>query len=369
LLTVVVSDIVTTVVVIWEAQLSIHKRVGKHKTSYQVKWRNELGRQTSKVFNTKREASAFEAMVITNKDRGTSLDHRGGKAEFSAYVDEWKRTKATQRPSTRRRRDGILDKHILPHLGSRAISSIKPHDIQRLVNTWTSDGLSPRTVTHHIRVISPIFDMAVKNDLITRNPCSYLNLPKIRKAPVRALTPEECRRLIEAMPDHYRPMIRFTLATGVRWGEVVALTINCLDIKNRQIHVKQSKTDAGIRSIPLHEDDLQVIIGHLRDTARTCSQPGDPLFVTERGSALNNSNFRQRVFKNAAIEANLAGITFHDLRRTHATMLVAAGVDIKTVQYRMGHESITTTLAIYATPTEGNLRKSVDAIDLYLNQT
>jgi integrase len=334
--------------------------------SYQVKWRDDLGHQASKVFKTKRAAIDFQAMVTTNKNRGTSLDHRGGRLEFSSYVAQWKTTKTSQRPTTQRRRDGILSKHVLPHLGAKAISSIKSTDIQRLVSQWEAAGLSPRTVTHHIRIISPIFDMAVKDNLITRNPCEHVSLPKVRKVPIRVLTPDECRRLIDATPLHYRSLISFTLATGVRWDELANLTIGCLNVALKQVSIKHSKTDAGVRTLPLDEADIAEVLGHVHDTRRGLSMTETPLFVTEDGSPVNYANFRQRVFCKAVKRAGLEGVTFHSLRRTHATMLVAEGLDLKVIQYRMGHESIQTTLALYAAPLEANLRKSAGVSSRYL---
>jgi integrase len=82
---------------------------------------------------------------------------------------------------------------------------------------------------------------------------------------------------------------------------------------------------------------------------------------------MNSSNFRQRVFTKALEASGLTGVTLHDLRRTHATALVAAGVDLKTIQYRMGHRDIATTLKIYAQVTEAGKAKAAGVMEGYFS--
>ena len=85
------------------------------------------------------------------------------------------------------------------------------------------------------------------------------------------------------------------------------------------------------------------------------------------GSRLHHSNFRRRVFIPACEKAGLKEVTFHDLRRTHATMLVAEGHDLKVIQERMGHRSISTTLSFYAKATERGQAKAAGTKTRYLN--
>jgi integrase len=92
----------------------------------------------------------------------------------------------------------------------------------------------------------------------------------------------------------------------------------------------------------------------------------EPLFSSPEGHEIHYRNFIQRVFKKAAIKADLPNITFHDLRRTHATILIASGASQKVVQERLGHRSISTTLALYTQGTEQGHTDAANATAKYL---
>ena len=100
---------------------------------------------------------------------------------------------------------------------------------------------------------------------------------------------------------------------------------------------------------------------------RTGANENEPLFSSPEGHEIHYRNFIQRVFKKAASKAELPNITFHDLRRTHATILIASGASQKVVQERLGHRSISTTLALYAQGTEQGHIDAASATQKFLN--
>jgi integrase len=117
---------------------------------------------------------------------------------------------------------------------------------------------------------------------------------------------------------------------------------------------------------PVLTADIDVISRHLAATGRTGANGEQPLFTSPEGKSLHSSNFRQRVFLKALEAADLQGVTFHDLRRTHATVLVAAGVDPKAIQQRLGHKDVVTTLKYYARPTDQGIAKAAEVMSNYL---
>jgi len=338
--------------------MSIHKINGKTGTRYQVKYLQSNGRQSAKNFRTKKEAQDFEASIRSAKSKGSWVDTKAATIKFSDYVEVWKATKTNQRPRTAYRRDNILNKHLLPALGNMTLRSIHRSDIQKLVTKWTNDGLAPRTIKHHVRILHPIFQMAVLDDVIVKNPTVGVNTPRPGKVERHALSPSECVALINATPSEYQPLIKIALATGMRYQEIQDLKINDLDLLRKALTIRESKTDAGLRSIKLSDEDVRVVAGHLSSNGRTGVNKDEPLFTSPEGHQIHYRNFIQRVFKKAAITAGLPNITFHDLRRTHATILIASGVSHKVVQERLGHRSISTTLALYA---QGTKQGHIDA--------
>jgi integrase len=332
--------------------VSIHKINRKSGTRYQVKFLQSDGRQSARNFLTKREAQAFEALIRSAKSKGTWVDTKAANIQFADFVETWKKTKTNQRKSTATRRDSILKNHLLPTLGNKTLRSIHRSDIQELVNTWIEDGLSPRTIKYHIRILSPIFQMAVLDDIIPKNPTIGVSTPKPRNVVRHPLNPEECVALINAVPAEYQPFIRIAIATGMRFQEIQQLTIGDFDPLKKTLTVRESKTDAGLRSIRLSDEEIDVIKNYLSSQGRTDVQACEPLFTSPKGHQIQYRNFIQRVFKKAAKQAGLPEIVFHDLRRTHATILINAGTNQKVVQERFGHKSIATTLSLYAQGTE-----------------
>jgi integrase len=346
--------------------MSIHKKQTKSGPRYQVKWRRIDGSQASKSFRTKKEAETWQAQVISERAKGTLIDERRGKIPFKELVSEYLANKTHQRTTTIRRREGNLNKHILPALGDRPICHIRHSDVQTMVTKWVNDGLAPRTIKQHIQVMKPIFDYAVKDDMIAKNPTKGLNLPRVEESQHKALTGEECHRLLENIPEFYRAFIYITLATGMRWQEITSLQVGDLDLLKSELTIRESKTDAGRRTIELSATDVEVIAGHLAATGRTAASPDGPLFTSPKGSTMHGSNFRQRVFYAACEAAGLDGLTFHDLRRTHATALVAAGVDPKSIQQRLGHRDISTTLKTYAQVTADGRKRAASVMNDFL---
>lgn len=338
---------------------------GKKGRSYKVRYRDASGGQRAKAFGTLAEAKAFKGSTDQARRTGGLTDTRPDKVTFAQLTEAWRQSKR-HRPSTALRRDGILNNHLLPVLGHLTLDKIRYSTLQDLVNRWTSQGLKPNTIRNHVRTLVPILDRAVKDDLLAKNPASGLELPKIHRKEARALTPDECISLIEAADDDYAPIIEMLLATGCRWGEFAALNIEDFSAKDHTLRIKNSKTDAGNRTIDLGPEFSNVIIKHLLATGRSGAPVGSPLFTSPKGARLVHANFRARVFLPACQRAGLTDITIHSLRRTHATMLITRGDNAKAVQHRMGHASIQTTLSYYAVATEADRRNTAGAMSDYL---
>jgi integrase len=336
--------------------------------SYQVRYRDQDGKQRSATFRTAKEAEAFKADIDHRRHHGGLPPVQADKLTFAELAASWV-ADTDHRHSTARRRDGILDKYLLPALGRQPIGRIRHSTLQSLVNDWKRSGLKPRTIRNHVNILRSILDRAVRDDIIVKNPAVGLTLPKPQRTEPRSLTADECRRLIDAVDNYHRPIIVILLATGCRWSEIAGMDIGDFDRHAQVLHVRNSKTDTGIRSIPIDADDAALIVRHLLSTGRTGCAADDPLFVGPTGKRLEYANFRNRVFNPAVKAAGLTGVSPHDLRRTHATMLVSLGHNVKAVQERMGHASIQTTLTHYASATAHDLKATASAKATYMAET
>jgi integrase len=177
--------------------------------------------------------------------------------------------------------------------------------------------------------------------------------------PKRFLTHDQVQALAEAcMP--YGTLIRVLAYAGLRWGEFVALTARCVDLRRRRFEVVEAITEVHgrviigttktyqRRSVPIPRflaDELTVQLAG--------KAPGDLLFTAPEGGVLRNMNFRPRFFEPAAEKAGLPGLTPHELRHTAASLAIAAGANVKAVQQMLGHASaaMTSTSTQASSPT------------------
>jgi len=346
--------------------MGIFEKETKSGKRYQVKWRRADGTQASRNFRTIREAKDFKRQVEHEKARGVLPDDRLSKVKFADFAENEVFPHLRHSPATMRRRDGIMTNHIYPTIGNKPISKISRTDILNMMRAWDEMGLSARSILNHLNAIRPVFNEAVLRDIIVKSPMAGIKPPKPKEVLRNPMTPEQCRALLQVIDPRYAFAIEFVLGTGVRWSEFANMKIGDFNPFGNSVFVRNSKTDAGVRELPLTPSDTLMVSRHIADTGRNGAHSDSPLFTSPEGMPLHHSNFRRRIFAPACRAAGLEGVTFHDLRRTHATMLVAQGYDAKVVQERMGHKSISTTLAYYAKATEEGKVKAAGAKDQYL---
>jgi integrase len=198
---------------------------------------------------------------------------------------------------------------------------------------------------------------AVEEGLIRHNPAAGLRLAGTeRRTSPKALAPDELTALIAAMPAGSPSLVvRFLAVTGLRVGELKALTWGDLDDVERRIRVHRrvyrGRTDApksrhGVREIPISRDMARDLTAHR--LATPFSADTDPIFANSAGSALDSDNFSARILKPAAVRAGVPWASFHTLRHTCASNLMRAGVTPKQVQVWMGHHAAAFTMTTYA---------------------
>lgn len=357
--------------------MSIHERKTQSGVRYDVKLRRPDGTAYQKTFHTKKEAKDFQNGELTDQRRGRWIDDRLSKITFAEYAQIWLDNNSNKRPRTRQRDEGVVSKHLLPELGKRAIRDIKHSDLRVLVNKWVKEGLSPGTIRRHKAVLSAIFRLAERDDVIHKSPTVGLETPKSEPSKGRALTPDESRRLLNAVDPAYAALIYVLLTTGIRWSELAGLEIRhfnslaatpTLTIEqglhetSHGLIKEKPKSAAGHRVIPLTNEQVLVISRQIESTGRTGAEPAAPLFVSPTGKQLRHTNFSPRIWVPATKMAGLEGLKLHDLRKTAITNLLQAGIDMKTVTVLVGHEDFRTTLAHYAKTTPQSLLAASESL-------
>ena len=349
--------------------MSIHKRTGKKGPSYQVRYRHADGTQASRTFRTKKDAERFYGQVKSEDGDFKGLTSQQRKITFGAYATMWQRTKHGEHSmKTKVRCDQILRLHVLPQLGHMTIRSIRRQHLRDLIVNWEENKLSAATIRTQLAYVGAIFRLALDDDVISKDPTVRLKLPALSKGKGTVLNQEQCQVLLSSVNDHHRRIFYTLLVTGLRIGELFELRVGDIHQRERLLEVRRSKTCNGVRSIHLSENDLAVLREQIESLGDEQDDPNAILFRSPEGKPLHYRNLAQRVLKKVISDAGLHPFTFHDFRKTHATMLVAAGIDPKVVQDRMGHVDIKTTLEYYAQPTKEGKEAAAQVAMRYLTE-
>ena len=256
----------------------------------------------------------------------------------------------------------IVDKWVDPLLGNKKLCSIGREDIQSFINTLSEQGLSAGTVRNVYHVFYAAMKKAVEYEYMYANPCEGIRLPKSEKKEARLLTLQEQKMLEQAASgDRDGFAILLAIYTGLRVGEICALTWDDVDLTNGVIYVSRT-----IRRIQCHAPEAEkktaLVTGSVKSlrSARAIPLPANvlQLFKEHKNTSLDEYVFiynghplepriLQYRFKALLKKAGLSNINFHALRHTFATRCMELSFDIKTLSEILGHASAKMTLDRY----------------------
>lgn len=334
--------------------------------------RDEGGRRkylNRTVHGSKKDAQRVLTALLRERDMGILVEP--SRQTLNAYLDRWLETAAKPRVSARTLENyaWILDKYVRPALGARPLAQITPVEVQALYDDLQARGYAPATIRRTHNILHSAFGQAVKWRLLAQNPADYVDLPRQERPEMRALTPAEAERFLEAAKeDEHFPLFALLLATGLRPGEALALRWADLDLKRGTLHVQraltgrdgrrrfeQPKTPRSRRTVPIPPSVVRILAEHRRRQAAQKLAAGPAyedeglVFATPDGRPLHYRNLVRRHFKPILRAAGLPEtIRLYDLRHSCATLLLAACEHPKVVSERLGHASVTLTLDTYS---------------------
>jgi integrase len=281
-----------------------------------------------------------------------------------------------------------LRRHVLPRLGDRTLSSLRTEDVDGLIAELEADGKAAGTVRNVIVPLRKLLGDAVRQGLLLANPAARADLPPAQDFAGKEIPTEQTEAMRQALvelapldPLRRKPDLFFAylfdvaLGTGLRLGELRALRWGDVERERRLIRIeraysrqelRQPKTESGIRAVPLFPSvDAAFRELAARAVERGRYAPEELVFGSMRGTPLQPSNFRQRVWDPALRRAGLEnkGYRFHDLRHTCVSRLVAAGADVKLVQAVAGHANPLITLKRYSHLLDARITEAADRFD------
>jgi integrase len=274
----------------------------------------------------------------------------------------------TLKLSTQKRYRQTLDTHLLPAFGDTRLCEIGTLDVQRFVLQKMERGLGWESCSHLKNLISKVFGMAKRwNFFAVDNPAQGVELPEKKAAREKhVLSPQQIRALLMLLKEPCRTMLLLGVLTGLRIGEILGLRWKDVDFTLGELRVEQAvyrgtvgtpKTKGSRRVLPLPE----AVMISLRPLQGSASEDS-LVFRTEENTPYRDNNLRHRELKPAGVKIGAPWLSWHTLRRTHATLLQTAGGSLKDASAQLGHSKLSTTHEIYTQPLPAHQRMAVEQL-------
>jgi integrase len=334
----------------------------------------------------KKDAETYLSKTQTAISTGTFVEP--STLTVDSYLNKWLQTAACPRVTERTYTsyEWLLKNYVRPVIGEKRLSDIRPLDIQSLYNRMASPklkekedpqpgityglGLSARSVRYTHSVLSSALKQAVRWNMLTRNPCELVELPRHTRREMQAFSPEEAARFLKAAAeDAHGTVFTFALATGMRPEEYLALKWSDVDLhkgaatvqraliwrKGGEWYFGEPKTARSRRTVPLPASVLSALQEHKRrqgaERLKTGAsyQTNDLVFAMNDGRPILLRTLDRLHFKPTLKRAKLSeSFRLYDLRHSCATLLLAANEHPKVVSERLGHANIILTLDTYS---------------------
>jgi integrase len=249
-------------------------------------------------------------------------------------------------------------------------------DVQVYADTLLGEGLDPSTIRNRLMPLRVIYRRALSRGLVHSNPTLGIELPAVRGRRDRIASVEEADAHLAALPDPDRTVWALAFFAGLRLGEILALTWERIDLPAGALQVEAGwdartaqtvapKSRAGHRSVPISTELRKHLVAYRLASGRSSGL----LFPSERDASRPmrlDSPTRRRARKRVWDTAGLAPIGLHEARHTYASLLIAAGVNVKAISEYLGHASIAITLDRYGHLLPGSKAEAAERLDDFL---
>jgi integrase len=328
---------------------------------------------------TKRDAEIKLAVLIAENSTGDYVDT--SKTTIKEFIARWKRDWAENNvsPKTFERYSELLEKHVAARIGDVRLQKLRPIHLNELYGDLLRGDekrrkIATRTVGHVHRVLHRALGHAHRWGLVQQNVAALVSPPRVASTEIELLTPPQVKVVLQKLELHpIYPILVVALATGMRRGELLALRWSDVDLDGAVLRVERSleetkagglrfkspKTRHGRRSISLPPSAVAVIREHWKAQQEQRlklgmgkAPPSSLVFAAYDGSTRKPSSLTKEWARAVAAKSNhsaneLPRVSFHSLRHTHASNLIAGGHDVLAISRRLGHGSPTITLGVY----------------------
>ena len=339
---------------------------------YQVRYRPAPEaplRSAPQTFKTKADANAWLTRTEGDLLKGEWIDPRAGRITLRDYSTVWLERRPDLRPSTAAKYRDLLDRHILPSLGDSLMSSLQPSAVRAWWAALHAD--KPATAAGAYRLLSTICRTAVADQVIVRTPCTVKGggVEKAAERPTAKVA--ELAAAVAAVPEKYQAALLLAAWCQLRRSEILGLQRRDVDELHATLKVQRGlvvhggqkaigrpKTDAGVRTVAIPSNVVEVLSKHLEEHVGVEATAW--LFAGRDGQPITPRTL-DRIWERARGSIGRPDLRLHDLRHTGLTLAAATGATTAELMLRAGHASPAAALR-YQHATEDRDRVLADAL-------
>ena len=371
-------------------------RNGKEYSYWEARYTEGYDPGTGKQIQRSITGKTQKEVAQKLKTATTALDAGTYNAPCKMTVGEWLDIWAAEylgnvKPGTESVYLSTIKTHLKPSLGAIKLEALNAHTVQGFYNSLTKPkdgkpGLSAKSVKNTHSILHEALQQAVSNGYIRTNPTDPCVLPRIAKKELKPLDEEQISAFLRAIQGHrFEDLFLVTLFTGMREGEVLGLTWDCVDLDkgtiliNKQLQKVRDKPVYNLVSTKNGKSRCITLASFVIKTLRRVKrkqleyrllygeswQDTGFVFTDEQGQHLKHRTVYNN-FKVIAAEIGTPETRFHDLRHSYAVAAIRSGDDIKTVQENLGHATAAFTLDVYGHSTEKMKRESAARMDSFI---
>ena len=338
---------------------------------YQVRYPgpDAVVRPADDTFATKGGAENWLTLKQAEILEGDWIDPDAGNVLVPDYGATWIDERPGLRPKTVQLYTYLLGSHIVPHFANVTVAEVDLARVRRWRKKLLDSGVSEVTAAKAYRLLRAIFNTALDDGRIRRNPCRLKGADRETSPERPVLDVAQVYALADAIGPRYSALILLATFASLRWAELAALTLADIDLDacvvrvTRQIDYPRGgghsfgppKSRAGRRLVPFAD----LIVPELRKHLAAIDQAEALVFTSPDGTPLRHSNFYRRAWMPALKAVGLEGVHFHDLRHTGNQLSSDAGANLRELMERMGHDSMRAAL-IYQHTTAARQRAVAD---------
>ncbi len=312
--------------------------------------------------NTRENAKKFEASLISDLMANRPIVTKEAKFKYFAdFAWHWHKTHVhnNNKPSEISSKESILRTDLVPYFGKFEFSQISNLSIEEYKQSKVKQKMSNKTINNHLSVLRKCLSIAQEDNLLEKMP--IIRMISVTEKEMTCLTDSECTALLANTTGVLHDMIFFALRTGLRFGELIALDWQNVDLTNRRLTISRAvsrKIEGSTKSnkpryIPMSHDLYNMLL-HMDNKIG---------YVFKNGWGNRVAQFNSlRALKRACKRAGIRRVGWHIFRHTFASRMVQKNVSLRTVQILLGHSDIKTTIR-YAHINTENLEYAVNVLD------